>query len=65
MNILVLTNNPTRASFRQRIEIYLNSLQENRISNEVVKLPKSYPQRWKLFAKARKYDAVLLQKEFG
>ncbi len=41
MNLLILTNNLNRASFRQRIGIYLDILQANNIDCEVAQLPSS------------------------
>ncbi len=63
MNILVITNNPNRASFRQRIEVYLDTLRTNGIDSEVAKLPSSYLARRKLFKRAADFDAVFLQKK--
>ena len=62
MKLLILTNNPSRPSFRQRIEIYLHTLQRNGIDCEVAKLPTSRIKRFKLFKQAVNFDAVFLHK---
>lgn len=61
VNLLILSNNPSRASFRQRIGLYLPYLSSAGISWKVEKLPAGYLQRSRLFQKAREYDEVLLQ----
>ena len=63
INLLILSNNPNRASFRQRIGIYLDKLAENHINCKVVKLPKNYIARWGLFRCSRAFDAVYLHKK--
>ena len=63
MNLLVITNNPSRASFRQRIEIYLDILRQNGIVCEVAKLPSAYLGRWKLFKLGAGFEAVFLHKK--
>jgi glycosyltransferase involved in cell wall biosynthesis len=63
MNLLVITNNPDRASFRQRIGIYIDTLQNNGIRCRLEKLPASEFGRVSLFRKAGKFDAVLLHKK--
>ena len=63
MKLLVITNNPNRASFRQRIANYFEVLNENGIKCEVVKLPRRKLARIKLFKKTADYDGVLLQKK--
>ena len=63
MELLVLTNNPNRASFRQRIGVYLGILHTNGIDCEVVKLPSSSLARRKLFKRAADFDAVFLHKK--
>jgi hypothetical protein len=63
VNILVLTNNPARASFRQRIEVYLDILRDNGIRCDVVRFPHGSLSRRKLFKKSIKYDAVFLHKK--
>ncbi len=63
MNLLILTNNPNRASFRQRIEVYLGILRKSGINCEIVRLPSGYLARRKLFKHARKFDGVFLHKK--
>ena len=63
MNLLILTNNLNRASFRQRIGIYLDILQANDIDCEVAQLPSGTLARRKLFKKAADFDGVFLHKK--
>ena len=63
MKLLILTNNPSRPSFRQRIEIYLHTLQRNGIDYEVAKLPSGEVARLRLFKQADNFDCVFLQKK--
>jgi len=63
MKLLVVTNNPYRSSFRQRIEVYLDILQANGITCEVAKLPSGFYRRRKLFKQAKDFDGVFLHKK--
>ena len=63
MNLLVLSNNPERASFRQRIGIYFDTLRTNGIGCEVAKLPAGSLARRKLFKRAAEFDGVFLHKK--
>jgi glycosyltransferase involved in cell wall biosynthesis len=63
MKLLIITNNPDRASFRQRIGVYLDILKANNIDCEVVRLPSGSLGRWKLFRRAREFDGVFLHKK--
>lgn len=63
MNLLILSNNPDRSSFRQRIEIYLDILRDNGINCEIAVLPPGWLARRNLFKSALKFDAVLLHKK--
>lgn len=63
MNLLIISNNPDRPSFRQRIGIYIDLLKSSGIDCRIEKLPAGYPNRWKLFKAARDFDAVLLHKK--
>jgi glycosyltransferase involved in cell wall biosynthesis len=63
MKLLILTNNPNRASFKQRVEVYLSKLQEGGVFAEVIKLPTSELERLKVFKRASQFDGVLLQKK--
>jgi glycosyltransferase involved in cell wall biosynthesis len=62
-SLLIISNNLSRPSFRQRIEIYLEKMLNRGVVASVVKLPKSEIERFRLFKKASKFDAVLLQKK--
>lgn len=63
MNLLVLTNNPERASFRQRIGVHLDVLRDNGIECEVVRFPSGSLARRKLFKRSVKSDGVFLHKK--
>ena len=63
MRLLVLTNNPSRASYRQRIGIYLDRLSQAGIFCQMAALPKGMMARRRLFAKARGFDGVFLHKK--
>jgi glycosyltransferase involved in cell wall biosynthesis len=63
MNVLVVTNNPTNASFRQRIEVHLAMLRENGIDCEVAKLPSGFFERRKLFKRTAGFDGVFLHRK--
>jgi len=63
MNLLVLSNNTKRASFRQRIGVYLDTLRQNGISCEVAKLPSSSLARRQLFKRTAEFDSVLLHRK--
>ena len=63
MNLLVLTNNPDRASFRQRIGCYKDCLNSADIDTEVAKLPDGFMARRNLFKKAAQFDCVFLHKK--
>lgn len=63
MRLLVLTNNPERASFRQRIQVYFDTLRAHGVDCEVVKLPDGFLARRKLFKRAADFDGVFLHKK--
>lgn len=63
MNLLILTNNPERASFRQRIGVYLDVLRDNGIECEVARFPSGSLGRRKLFKRSVKFDGVFLHKK--
>ncbi len=63
MNLLILSNNPKRASFRHRIAVYLDTLRSNHIDCEVAKLPSGLLARRKLFKRAADFDGVFLHKK--
>ena len=58
-----MTNNPARASFRQRIGVYLDFLHSKSINCEVAKLPPGSLKRRKLFKQAAEFDGVFLHKK--
>ena len=63
MRLFVLTNNPERASFRQRIEGYIDTFRANGVDCEVAKLPAGFLARQKLFKRAKDFDGVFLHKK--
>jgi glycosyltransferase involved in cell wall biosynthesis len=63
MKLFIVTNNPHRASFRQRIEVYLDILRANGIACEVAKLPSGSHKRRRLFKRAKEFDGVFLHKK--
>ncbi|MBN2375446.1 MAG: glycosyltransferase [Sedimentisphaerales bacterium] len=63
MKLLILVNNPKRASFRLRAIDFLDYFRREGFVCEVCKLPQNNFQRWKLFKSARNYDAVLLHRK--
>jgi len=63
MKLLILTYNPARPSFRQRIELYLDILRDAGINCKVFLYPRGSFARWKVLKKCRDFDAVLLQKK--
>lgn len=63
MNLLIVTNNPERASFRQRIAVYLEVLRDNGIECEVARFPPGSLARWKLLKRSADFDGVFLHKK--
>ena len=63
VNLLIITNNPSRPSFRQRIGLYTNILQDNNIICKVKKFPSGYFARQKLLKQSKDFDAVFLHKK--
>ena len=63
MNLLVLTNNPERASFRQRIGIYLDFLRVKDIDCVVERFPSGSLARRMLFKQAANFDGVFIHKK--
>ena len=63
MNLLVITNNPERASFRQRIGVYLDVLRDDGVDSDVARLPAGSLARRRLFQRATGFDGVLIQKK--
>ncbi len=52
MHLLIISNNSKRASFRQRIGIYLDSLRADGINCKVAKLPVNETTRARLFTQS-------------
>ncbi|MHC4455845.1 MAG: glycosyltransferase family 4 protein [Planctomycetota bacterium] len=63
MKLLIVTNNPYRASFRQRIGAYLDVLRTSGIDCEVARFPSGLLVRRKLFKQAVDFDGVFLHKK--
>ncbi|MBI4791893.1 MAG: glycosyltransferase family 4 protein [Deltaproteobacteria bacterium] len=63
MKLLILTNNPERASYRQRIGMYLETLETHGIACTTAVLPAAPLARYRLFRKAREFDGVFLHKK--
>lgn len=63
MKLFIVTNNPDRASFKQRIGIYLDALRAGGIDCEVAKLPAGSLARRRLFKRAADFDGVFLHKK--
>ena len=63
MKLLILSNNPTRASFRQRIGVYRDLLKVDGIDSVLERIPKNLVGRWGLYRQAGGFDAVLLHKK--
>jgi len=63
MKLLIITNNPDRASFRQRGEVYLDQLLKQGIEPYVEKFPAGALSRIKLLMGCGCFDGVLLHKK--
>jgi glycosyltransferase involved in cell wall biosynthesis len=63
MKLLVISHNPARASFRQRVAVYLDTLRKNNVTCEVAKLPSGSLARRKLFKRIADFDGVFLHKK--
>lgn len=63
MNVLVIISNPTRASYRQRVKVFLDILHSHGVFAQVEKLPKNPLHRMELFKKSVNYDCVFLHKK--
>lgn len=63
MRLLILTNNPQRASFRQRFGIYLPILAAGGIDCQVAALPAGLVARLGLYRRAKDYDGVIWHKK--
>ena len=63
MNLLIISNNPERASFRQRIQMHLGTLRRDGIDCEVVHYPRGSLARHKVLKRSVEFDAVYLHKK--
>jgi glycosyltransferase involved in cell wall biosynthesis len=63
MDLLILTNNLTRASFRQRVGVYLDILRDNGIDCKCIVYPRANLARWKLLRQCSDFDTVFLHKK--
>lgn len=63
MKLLAITNNPERASFRQRFAVYVDFLRSEGIDVTIARLPSGIFSRIGLFKTASQYDAVFLHKK--
>jgi glycosyltransferase involved in cell wall biosynthesis len=63
IRMLVITNNPNRASFRCRIGAYLDFLRRRGIESEIARLPEGILARRRLFASVRHADVVWLHRK--
>ncbi len=63
MQLLVLTNNPDRASFRQRVSVYRDILADRGVQTEVAGAPRGFFRASRLFRRARHFDAVFIHKK--
>jgi glycosyltransferase involved in cell wall biosynthesis len=63
VNLLIISYNPARPSFRQRISCCLDILHANGINCEVVHYPRDSLSRYRVIRRAAEFDAVYLQKK--
>jgi glycosyltransferase involved in cell wall biosynthesis len=63
VKLLILSHNPDRASFRQRIAVYVDILKTNGIDCRVAQLPQWIMSRRRLFMQAKDFDAVFIHKK--
>lgn len=63
MKLLIMTNNPRRASFRQRFEAYVPILAAGGIDCQVAALPAGLFSRLILYRRARNFDGVIWHKK--
>jgi glycosyltransferase involved in cell wall biosynthesis len=63
MRLLIITNNSSRASFKQRIGVYLDALRSGGIVCEVAELPSGLMACRRLFQYSSNFDAVFLHKK--
>jgi glycosyltransferase involved in cell wall biosynthesis len=63
MKLLILTYNLERPSFRQRVELHLDTFRNAGIDCEVCLYPRGNFARWRVLKRCCDFDAVLLQKK--
>ncbi len=63
MNLMIISNNLSRPSYRQRFEIYLDTLRKNEINCDVFQIPQNILSRINLFKNTANYDCTILQKK--
>ena len=63
MKLMILTNNPSRASFRLRIDTHRDYLRHEGIETTVSAMPRTFAARRRLFASSRHFDAVLIHRK--
>ena len=63
MNLLVISNNLKRASYRQRVAMYLELMHKAGIDCQTVLYPRDNWSRWKLLRSCGSFDAVFLHKK--
>ncbi len=63
MNVLFLSNNPKRASFKQRFAVYFDILKQNGIDVTVVQNKSGFLGKNKFFKAMSDYDCVILHKK--
>lgn len=63
MKLLILSNNISRASFRQRVDQFVPRLERGGIDCSVQQLPKPFWARRRIFQQAKDFDGVLLHKK--
>jgi len=62
MKIIIISSNPYRASFRQRIAVHRDTLRACGIDTELVRFPADAVARWRLLRRCNDFDAILLHK---
>jgi glycosyltransferase involved in cell wall biosynthesis len=63
LKLLILSSNPGRASFRQRIAVYIDYLNSAGFDCEIAKLPRGVLARRRLLMRAGVFDGVFLHKK--
>jgi glycosyltransferase involved in cell wall biosynthesis len=61
--MLVLTSNPDRPSFRERVKAYMQPMETAGVSCEIAVIPSSILAKWRLYRTARQFDGVFLHKK--